>query len=53
MRTADNWKEYRILDTSCGEKLESWGGHVLVRPDPQIIWKSPKRSEMWAKADGV
>jgi 23S rRNA (cytosine1962-C5)-methyltransferase len=53
MRIADKWKEYRILDTSCGEKLESWGGHVLVRPDPQIIWKSPKRSEMWAKADGV
>lgn len=53
MRTADNWKEYRILDTSCGEKLESWGGHVLVRPDPQIIWKSPKRSDMWQKADGV
>ena len=41
------------MDTSCGEKLESWGGHVLVRPDPQIIWKSPKRSDMWQKADGV
>ncbi len=53
MRTADNWKEYRILDTSCGEKLENWGGHTLVRPDPQIIWKSPKRSDMWNKADGV
>ena len=53
MRIADKWKEYRILDTSCGEKLESWGGVTLVRPDPQIIWKSPKRSEMWGSADGV
>ena len=53
MRIADKWKEYRILDTSCGEKLESWGGVTLVRPDPQIIWKSPKRSEMWGRADGV
>ena len=53
MRVADNWKEYRILDTSCGEKLESWGGVTLVRPDPQIIWRSPKRSDMWNKADGI
>lgn len=53
MRVADNWKEYRLLDTSCGEKLESWGGVTLVRPDPQIIWRSPKRSDMWNKADGI
>lgn len=53
MRVAENWKEYKILDTSCGEKLESWGGQVLVRPDPQIIWKSPRRSDMWQKADGI
>lgn len=53
MRIADKWKEYKILDTSCGEKLEEWGGHVLVRPDPQIIWKSPKRSGMWQRADAV
>ena len=40
MRTADNWKDYEILDTSDGEKLEIWGGISLVRPDPQIIWKT-------------
>lgn len=53
MRIAENWKEYKILDTSSGEKLESWGGRVLVRPDPQIIWKSPRRSDMWQRADGI
>ena len=53
MRIADKWNEYKILDTTSGEKLESWGGHVLVRPDPQIIWKSPKRSDRWQTADAV
>lgn len=53
MRVADNWKDYRILDATCGEKLESWGDTILVRPDPQIIWKSPKRTDLWEKADGV
>ena len=52
MRIAENWKDYKIIDTSSGDKLESWGGKVLVRPDPQIIWKSPKRSDLWTKADG-
>ena len=53
MRVADKWQEYKILDTSSGDKLESWGGVTLVRPDPQIIWKSEKRSELWKSADGV
>lgn len=53
MRIAENWKDYKIIDTSSGDKLESWGGKVLVRPDPQIIWKSPKRSDLWTKADGI
>ncbi len=53
MRVCEKWKEYEILDTSSGDKLERWGDVTLVRPDPQIIWKSPKRSEMWHKADGI
>lgn len=53
MRIADKWKDYRIIDTSSGEKLESWGGKLLVRPDPQIIWKSKHRSDMWSKANAV
>lgn len=53
MRVSDGWKDYRILDTTDGDKLESWGGKVLVRPDPQIIWRSPKRTEDWGRADAV
>ena len=53
MRVCEKWKEYEILDTSSGDKLERWGDVTLVRPDPQIIWKSPKRSDMWSRADGI
>ena len=52
MRTANNWKDYKILDTSDGEKLETWGGISLVRPDPQIIWKTERTDPMWKTADG-
>ena len=52
MRTANNWKDYIILDTSDGEKLETWGGISLVRPDPQIIWKTDKTDKLWNDADG-
>ena len=52
MRIAENWKDYKILDSSSGEKLEDWNGHILIRPDPQIIWKTPKRSPLWEKAMG-
>lgn len=52
MRIADNWKEYRILDTSEGEKLELWNGVSLIRPDPQIIWKTPHAAPQWDTADG-
>ena len=37
---ADNWKDYELLDTSDGERLERWGDLILIRPDPQIIWKN-------------
>lgn len=53
MRIASNWKDYKILDTSSGDKLESWGGKILVRPDPQIIWKSEKDKSLWNKADAI
>ena len=53
MRIAKNWTDYKIIDTSSGDKLESWGGKVLVRPDPQIIWKTPHKSDLWEKADGI
>ena len=49
MRVADGWKDYRILDASGGEKLEMWGAFCLARPDPQIIWNTPK-GPVWKKA---
>ncbi|MBE5958978.1 MAG: SAM-dependent methyltransferase [Lachnospiraceae bacterium] len=42
MWLADNWKDYEVIDTSGGEKLERWGNFILVRPDPQVIWNTPK-----------
>lgn len=53
MRIAENWKDYKIIDTSNGDKLESWGGKILVRPDPQIIWKSEHKTDLWNRADAV
>ena len=47
MRVASNWEGYEILDTSCGEKLERWGDVFLVRPDPQVVWKTPKEHPRW------
>lgn len=52
MRIADKWEQYSILDTSSEEKLENWNGVRLIRPDPQIIWKTPKDDALWNKADG-
>ena len=49
MWVADNWKDYEVLDTSGGEKLERWGKYVLVRPDPQILWDTPKKAKGWQK----
>lgn len=53
MRVADNWKEYELIDCSCGERLERWGDVILIRPDPQVIWKTPKKNPLWKKADAV
>lgn len=53
MRTASGWTDYEILDTSGGDKLERWGETYLVRPDPQIIWNTPKRDPRWKNADAV
>ncbi len=50
MRTA-NWKDYELIDTSGGERLERWGNVILIRPDPQIIWNTPKKSPLWKQAN--
>ena len=49
MRAA-NWKDYELLDTSAGERLERWGDVILIRPDPQIIWNTPKQLDLWKQA---
>lgn len=50
MRTAKDWKEFEVIDTSSGEKLERWGDVILARPDPQVIWNTPK-GEDWKRAN--
>ena len=49
MRAA-NWKDYELIDTGSGERLERWGDILLIRPDPQIIWKSEKKDPRWRSA---
>lgn len=49
MWVADNWKDYEVIDTSNGEKLERWGKYILLRPDPQVLWNTPKRNPAWRK----
>ena len=51
MRIADGWKDYELLDCSQGERLERWGNVILVRPDPQVIWQTPKKHPMWKNAN--
>lgn len=50
MNIANNWKDYEILDMANGEKLERWNNIILVRPDPQIIWKEKQNPQMWKTA---
>ena len=53
MRTAENWKDYELIDCSDGERLERWKDIILVRPDPQVIWKTPKTDKLWNNAHAV
>ena len=53
MWSADNWKDYELIDTSDGERLERWGEYILIRPDPQIIWNGVAKSPLWKKAHGI
>lgn len=52
MWLADKWTDYEVIDCSKGEKLERWGEYILVRPDPQVIWDTPKTDEHWKRKSG-
>lgn len=47
MNIARDWEDYEILDMANGEKLEKWKEVILVRPDPQIIWKEKSFPHLW------
>jgi len=53
MQTPTNWKEYELIDSGDGSKLERWGNFILSRPDPQAIWPKDLTEKDWQKADGV
>lgn len=50
MRSAGEWQDYELIDCSDGERLERWGDIILIRPDPQVIWKTPKKHPLWKDA---
>ena len=51
MLLANEWKDYELIDTADGEKLERWGQYTLRRPDPQVIWSAQKSSKEWKNVD--
>ena len=53
MWISDQWKDYELLDASRGEKLERWGRHILLRPEPQAIWDTPRLDPRWKRPDAV
>ena len=52
MKISNEWEDYRCIDAGDGEKLESWKGVILRRPDPQAIWKVDKKNQKWKDVDG-
>lgn len=53
MRFSSDWRDYALIDCSDGERLERWGQVTLIRPDPQVIWHTPKTHPLWLQADAV
>ena len=50
---SENWKDYELLDATDGERLERWGKYILVRPDPQIIWRGAGAHPLWKRPDAT
>lgn len=53
MWVSENWKDYELLDATGGMRLERWGKYTLSRPDPQVVWKTPRLSDKWLGTDAV
>lgn len=51
MFLADNWTDYKLIDSADGEKLEYWGKYLLRRPDPQAVWNIKSEKKLWNKSD--
>ncbi|MDR1217729.1 MAG: class I SAM-dependent methyltransferase [Oscillospiraceae bacterium] len=47
MWISDKWSDYELIDCSRGERLERWGEYLLVRPDPAVIWATPREHPGW------
>ena len=50
MLIASKWRDYELIDAGGGERLERWGNIILIRPDPQVIWDSPRHHPLWKDA---
>ena len=50
---ADSWRDYELIDASDRERLERWGKYILVRPDPQVVWKTERQNPLWGGAHAV
>ena len=53
MKLVSNFTDYKILDMADGEKIESWRGIILRRPDPQIVWSKKSNENIWNKVNAV
>ncbi|MDR0405168.1 MAG: class I SAM-dependent methyltransferase [Clostridiales bacterium] len=47
MWIADEWREYELIDAGDGERLERWGAYILIRPDPQAVWRKDGGNKLW------
>ncbi|MDR1100870.1 MAG: class I SAM-dependent methyltransferase [Clostridiales bacterium] len=53
MRISDKWREYELIDATCGRRLERWGSEIFIRPDPTAVWDLPQADPRWEAAAAV
>ncbi|NLD86801.1 MAG: SAM-dependent methyltransferase [Clostridiales bacterium] len=53
MFLSDKWIDFEVIDCSDGERLERWGKYILIRPDPQAVWRSGREDRRWKQADAT